>query len=86
MPGATMRRAITNDTSVYGEGDDMTEKMFISVAEAADLLGLSKWQVYELANKGTLPKHYIGSVRYRLRVADVRAYAESRPTEAPQDA
>lgn len=64
----------------------MPEAILVSVAEAADMLALSKWQVYELVNKGELgQKRYVGSRNYRLEIESVRAYAASRPTE-PQRA
>jgi excisionase family DNA binding protein len=65
----------------------VVEKIFVTVAEAAEMLALSKSQVYELASGGRLTKRYIGSRDWRLAVEEIREYADSRPTTgAPADA
>jgi excisionase family DNA binding protein len=58
------------------------EPILVTVAEAAEMLALSKSQVYELANTGQLTKRYIGSRDWRLAVEEIREYADSRPTTA----
>ncbi len=62
----------------------MPEAILVTISDAADMLGLSHRQVYELVNAGELgQKRYVGSRNYRLEAAAVRAYAESLPTEPP---
>lgn len=60
----------------------MPEAIFVTVNEAAEMLALSKWQVYELAASGLLgPRRFVGSRNFRLEAEAVRAYAQSLPSE-----
>lgn len=60
----------------------MPEAIFVTVNEAADMLALSKWRVYELAAAGQLgERRFVGTRNFRLSVANIHAYAENLPTE-----
>lgn len=63
----------------------MDTAILVSVTEAARMLSLSKRRVYELANAGTLTKRYVGARQFRLDAAEVRAYAQSLPTEPDEE-
>lgn len=52
----------------------------IGTQQAADLLGLSRPTVVKLIEDGELPAHVPGSVRRRLRLADVLSYREKLRT------
>lgn len=58
---------------------DQIEPIFTSVKEAARLLALSTWQVYELCDRGALVSQYEGRRRL-VRVESIRAYADNLPT------
>lgn len=59
------------------------QKVLVTVAEAAEMLSLSRAAIYELAAKGELTKRYVGrgSREFRLQADEVVAYANSMPTE-----
>lgn len=60
----------------------MPEAIFVTVAEAAEMLALSKWQVYELAAAGELgERRFVGTRNFRLRADAIHEYAERLPTE-----
>lgn len=48
--------------------DQSVEKVFYSVTEAATVLGVSKWTIYDLLNTGALQGIYQKSRRYVSRV------------------
>lgn len=54
----------------------LTRDQEVSTQEAADILGLSRPTVVKLINEGELPAYVPGSVRRKLRLADVLAYRE----------
>jgi len=54
----------------------LTRDQEISTQQAAEILGLSRPTVVKLINEGDLPAHVPGSVRRKLRLADVLAYRE----------
>lgn len=53
------------------------DRLLITVAEAARLLSVSTWSVYDLTNKGMLERRYIGKVRFRIPMDSLRAYVDS---------
>lgn len=59
----------------------MTTTRNITVAQAADILGVSRARVYELAAGGTFTKRYIGTRNFRLLLEEVEEYARALPTE-----
>jgi len=55
--------------------------IFVSVKQAAAMLNLTPWSIYQLLNRGDLEARYHG--KRRLIVAEsVHRYAESLPSEA----
>lgn len=66
----------------------MTEKLLVTVREAAELLSMSTWRVYDLAAAGHLERRYIGKGNHYFRIPteSVRAYAESLPTDPVPEA
>lgn len=59
------------------------EPIFISVKQAAEMLGIAAWSVYELCDSGAIASQYHGKRRL-VRLESVRAYADSLPTERPE--
>lgn len=61
--------------------------ILVSAKEAAGLLGISTFQVYELASGGVLEKRYIGNGRrnFRLTYESVERYANDLPSEPIAD-
>lgn len=60
------------------------DPIFITVADAAEALSLSRWQVYQLLDKQAIESRYQGTKRL-VSVASLREYAEGLPTERPAD-
>jgi excisionase family DNA binding protein len=56
------------------------DPIFISVKQAARLLNLTPWSVYQLCDEGTLESQYFGKRRL-VRLTSVRAFADGLPTE-----
>lgn len=56
-----------------------TEPIFISVKEAARMLGLHTWTVYKKLDEQKIESRYDGTRRL-VSVASVREYAASLPT------
>jgi hypothetical protein len=54
--------------------------IFVSVKQAADMLALSPWSMYQLLDAGSVKSQYKGRRRL-VNVASLREYAESLPTE-----
>lgn len=46
----------------------------ITVDEAAELIGVQPWRVYELIKRRELPAYKISSQRYRIRLGAVREF------------
>ena len=63
----------------------MTEiaPIFVSVKEAARILGLGTWSVYKLLDSQAITSQYQGTKRL-VRFDSLREYADSLPTEAPK--
>lgn len=59
------------------------EPIFVSVADAAALLGVSKWVVYQKLDAGLIESRYEGRLRL-VKVDSLKAYAESLPTVRPE--
>lgn len=58
--------------------------IFVSVKDAAQMLGLTTWSVYKLLDEQKIKSQYHG--RRRLVVVEsLREYAESLPTTAPAE-
>ena len=66
----------------------MTDKILVSVNEAAYLLSVSTKVVYELAAKGELEKRYVGGKtrNFRIPVASLQAYADNLPVDPVEEA
>lgn len=58
----------------------MIDKQFYSVAEVADVFGVSKWTIYSLIKKGELPAVRIGQ-QFRISRAALEEYMARRITE-----
>lgn len=59
--------------------------ILVSVKQAAQMLGVSPWTCYQLADAGEIQSRYMG--RRRLIVFEsLRNYAEGLPTERPEAA
>lgn len=56
------------------------EPIFISVKEAARILSLTPWSVYQLCDAKEIESQYHGKRRL-VRLASVRSYADGLPTE-----
>lgn len=54
--------------------------IFVSVKQAADMLAISPWSMYQLLDDGSVKSQYKGRRRL-VQVASLREYAESLPTE-----
>lgn len=63
----------------------MKRGIYMTVAEIADLLEVSKMTVYRLVHDGTLPAINAGKRSYRVRRADVAAYIKKQ-TVSPREA
>ena len=57
--------------------------IFVTVYEAAAVLGVSRWQVYQLLDKQAIESRYSGRRRLVL-VTSLEEYAANLPTE-PQE-
>lgn len=57
--------------------------IFISVKEAARILGLGTWSVYKLLDDQQIVSQYQGRKRL-VRFDSLREYADGLPTEAPK--
>lgn len=57
-----------------GESTNVDPRIFVSVKEAASMLGLSAWEVYQLCGSGTLESGKHGKRRLVL-LESVRGYA-----------
>ena len=55
-----------------------TEPLHYTIAEAADMLRLSRWSVYALCDSGELESHYIGRRRY-VKAASLAAFVAGLP-------
>lgn len=64
------------------------EALMVTVREAARMLSVSTWQVYDLAAAGSLERRYIGNGKhyFRIPVESLRKYVESLPTDPVEDA
>lgn len=58
------------------------DPIFVSVKEAADVLGLTTWSVYKLLDEQKIASQYHGKRRL-VRVDSMKAYADNLPT-APE--
>lgn len=62
-----------------------SEPLHYTIAEAADMLRLSRWSVYALCDSGELASHYIGRRRY-VKAASLQEYVENLPTTPNESA
>lgn len=58
------------------------DPIYVSVKEAARLLGLSSWSVYQKLDQQIIESRYDGRKRLVL-VTSLREYASALPTSAP---
>jgi len=75
-----MPRQTKPDTANAATGMD---PIFISVKDAARLLNVTPWTVYQRLDQGLMESRYEGKRRL-VRYASVLAYADSLPTERPE--
>lgn len=54
--------------------------IFVSVKDAAQMLGLTAWSVYQLLDKQAIESRYHGRRRL-VKVESLREYAESLPSQ-----
>lgn len=59
------------------------QPIFVSVAKAAELLGLAKLTVYRMCDEQILVSQYHGTRRL-VRLASVQEYADGLPTHRPE--
>lgn len=61
------------------------EPIFVSVKQAADMLNVTPWSVYQLLGEKDCPldSRYFGKRRL-VSVASLREYAANLPTERPE--
>lgn len=65
--------------------DTVPQPIFVSVKEAAKMLSLSTWSMYQLLDEQVVESRYQG--RRRLVAVDsLREYAASLPTTRPESA
>ena len=57
--------------------------IFVSVKEAARILGLGTWSVYKLLDAQEIASQYQGRKRL-VRFDSLQEYADNLPTEAPR--
>lgn len=60
-----------------------TPVLFVDVTEAARILGLSKWSIYDLLNKKLIDCRYHGRKRL-VSYPSLEAYANGLPKTAPE--
>lgn len=62
------------------------EPIFVSVKQAADMLGVTAWSVYQLLGDpaSSLESRYFGKRRL-VSLASLREYAANLPTERPEE-
>lgn len=63
------------------------EPIFVSVKQAAAMLNVKPWSVYQLLGEGNCPidSRYFGSRRL-VSLVSLREYAANLPTERPESA
>jgi hypothetical protein len=54
--------------------------IFVSVKQAADMLAISPWSMYQLLDEGSVKSQYKGRRRL-VQVASLKEYADNLPTE-----
>lgn len=59
------------------------QPIFISVKEAAQVLGITPWSVYKLCDEQVIESRYHGKRRLVL-VTSLREYAAGLPTSPPE--
>lgn len=57
--------------------------IFVEVKEAARILSLTTWSIYDLLNKGAITGKYHGRKRL-VSYASLEAYAQSLPETPPE--
>lgn len=63
------------------ESTGQVEPIFVSVKDAARILGLSAWSVYQLLNDGVIDSRYQGR-RRTVVLKSVRDYAAGLPKKS----
>ena len=61
-----------------------TDRTWVTTAQAAGQLGLSRARLYRLIDAGAIPAYRIGRL-IRLQVTDVEAYRRAHPPEPDPD-
>lgn len=62
------------------------DPILITVDQAAEVLGLSNWRIYDLLNKGEIESRYLGRGTRRVVVESLREYVAGLPTDRPESA
>jgi excisionase family DNA binding protein len=60
--------------------DGSPAPIFVTVKQAADMLAISPWSMYQLLDDGSVDARYMGRRRL-VSVASLREYAEGLPNE-----
>ncbi|HEX8489360.1 MAG TPA: helix-turn-helix domain-containing protein [Propionibacteriaceae bacterium] len=63
----------------YSTADGGLTPIFVSVKQAAQMLGISPWSCYQLLDAGAVDSRYQGRRRL-VRVTSLHEYAESLPS------
>lgn len=61
-----------------------TEPLTVTVKQAAELIGVSTWQIYQLLGQDKIEGRYLGRKRL-IMYASLKSYVEALP-EDPEDA
>lgn len=62
--------------------NETVKPIFVSAADAATILAISRWQVYQLLDAQAIESRYIGK-RRQVVLVSLEAYAASLPTSRP---
>lgn len=62
----------------------MAEEKFLTVREAASILGISEKEVIDLAESGALPAYKIGGVYLRFKKEQIASFKRSAHPKAPK--
>jgi hypothetical protein len=76
---------MTRQTPQHRNGEAATtlEPIFISVKEAARMLNLTPWSMYQILDAEKVEARYFGR-RRMVVLASLREFAKSLPTERPE--
>lgn len=67
------------------QSEQATGPLLVSIKDAAQMLSVTTWSVYKLADSGVLDSRYQGRRRY-VTAASLRAYVEGLPKTSSESA